>query len=114
MERRTLTSTIEATGTAEKLDALLREGQTGRYDLAFIDADKQNYLNYFERCMRLVRRGGVIAIDNTLWSGRVADPRRGDPDTRAIRAFNRRLRRDKRIDVALVPIGDGLTLAYKR
>ena len=98
----------------ETLDALLREGQAGRYDLAFIDADKQNYENYFDRCMRLVRRGGVIAVDNTLWSGHVADPRRGDPDTRAIRAFNRRLHRDKRIDVALVPIGDGLTLAFKR
>jgi O-methyltransferase len=98
----------------ETLDSLLRERQAGRYDLAFIDADKQNYLNYFERCMRLVRRGGVIAIDNTLWMGRVADPRRADPDTRAIRAFNRRLHRDKRVDVALVPIGDGLTLACKR
>ena len=98
----------------ETLDALLREGQAGRYDLAFIDADKQNYQNYFDRCMRLVRRGGVIAVDNTLWSGHVADPRHGDPDTQAIRAFNRRLHRDKRIDVALVPIGDGLTLAFKR
>jgi len=98
----------------ETLDSLLRERQAGRYDLAFIDADKQNYLNYFERCMRLVRPGGVIAIDNTLWMGRVADPRRADPDTRAIRAFNRRLHRDKRVDVALVPIGDGLTLACKR
>lgn len=98
----------------ETLDALLREGQAGRYDLAFIDADKRNYQNYFDRCMRLVRRGGVIAIDNTLWSGHVADLRRRDPDTRAIRSFNQRLHRDKRIDVALVPIGDGLTLAYKR
>jgi O-methyltransferase len=98
----------------ETLDSLLRERQAGRYDFAFIDADKQNYANYFERCMRLVRRGGVIAIDNTLWSGRVADPRRADPDTRAIRAFNRRLHRDQRVDVALVPIGDGLTLACKR
>jgi len=98
----------------ETLDSLLRERQAGRYDFAFIDADKQNYLNYFERCLRLVRRGGLIAIDNTLWSGSVADPRQRDSDTRAIRAFNRRLHRDKRIDVALVPIGDGLTLAYKR
>ena len=98
----------------ETLDALLREGNAGRYDLAFIDADKQNHANYFERCMKLVRRGGLIAIDNTLWSGRVADLRRRDADTRAIRAFNLRLRRDRRIHVALVPIGDGLTLAYKR
>ena len=98
----------------ETLDALLREGEAGRYDLAFIDADKENYAKYFERCMRLVRRGGVIAIDNTLWGGRVVDPSHQDADTRAIRAFNRRLHSDRRIDVALVPIGDGLTLAYKR
>jgi predicted O-methyltransferase YrrM len=96
------------------LDSLLREGNAGRFDLAFIDADKRNYLKYFERCLRLVRRGGVIAIDNTLWSGRVVDPNRQDADTRAIRAFNRKLHRDRRIDVSLVPIGDGLTLAYKR
>ena len=98
----------------ETLDALLREGEAGRYDLAFIDADKENYPKYFERCMRLVRRSGVIAIDNTLWGGRVVDSSHQDADTRAIRAFNRRLHRDRRIDVALVPIGDGLTLAYKR
>ena len=98
----------------ETLGALLREGQAGRYDLAFIDADKENYVGYFERCMRLVRRGGVIAIDNTLWGGRVVDGSRQDADTRAIRAFNRRLHRDRRVDVALVPIGDGLTLACKR
>ena len=96
------------------LDGLLREGEAGRYDLAFIDADKQNYLNYYERCLRLVRRGGVIAIDNTLWGGSVADGRYRDPETQAIRAFNRRVHRDSRVDIALVPIGDGLTLAYKR
>ncbi|MGH8676687.1 MAG: O-methyltransferase [Burkholderiales bacterium] len=98
----------------ETLDALLREGDAGRYDLAFIDADKENYLSYFERCMRLVRRGGLIAIDNTLWSGRVADPRHKDVDTRAIRALNLRLHRDRRIHLVLLPVGDGLTLAYKR
>lgn len=86
----------------------------GPFDFAFIDADKANYQNYYERCLTLVRRGGLIAIDNTLWYGRVID--RGDQsaDTRAIRAFNRRLRRDRRVDMALVPIGDGLTLALKR
>lgn len=86
----------------------------GPFDFAFIDADKANYQNYYERCLKLVRRGGLIAIDNTLWYGRVID--RGDrsADTRAIRAFNRRLRRDRRVDIALVPIGDGLTLALKR
>ena len=96
------------------LNSLLREGNAGRFDLAFIDADKKNYMNYFERCLRLVRRGGVIAIDNTLWSGRVVDPRHRDADTRAIRTFNRKLHSDRRVDVALVPIGDGLTLACKR
>lgn len=86
----------------------------GPFDFAFIDADKANYQNYFERCLKLVRRGGLIAIDNTLWYGRVVD--RGDQsaDTRAIRVFNRRLRRDRRVDIALVPIGDGLTLALMR
>jgi len=86
----------------------------GPFDFAFIDADKANYQNYFERCLTLVRRGGLIAIDNTLWYGRVLDRRDRSADTRAIRAFNRRLRRDRRVDIALVPIGDGLTLALKR
>ena len=86
----------------------------GPFDFAFIDADKANYQNYFERCLKLVRRGGLIAIDNTLWYGRVIDRRDRSADTRAIRAFNRRLRRDRRVDIALVPIGDGLTLALKR
>ena len=86
----------------------------GPFDFAFIDADKANYQNYFERCLKLVRRGGLIAIDNTLWYGRVIDRRDQSADTRAIRAFNRRLRSDRRVDIALVPIGDGLTLAQKR
>ena len=86
----------------------------GPFDFAFIDADKANYQNYFERCLKLVRRGGLIAIDNTLWYGRVVDRRDQSADTRAIRAFNRRLRRDRRVELALVPIGDGLTLALKR
>ena len=96
------------------LDALLRAGEAGRFDFAFIDADKENYLAYFERCLKLVRRGGLIAADNTLWYGRVADARVRDADTRAIRSFNRSLHRDRRIELALVPVGDGLTLACKR
>ncbi len=95
------------------LDALL-PGNKGKFDLAFIDADKTNYRNYYERCLKLVRRGGLIAIDNTLWYGRVVDRRDRSADTRAIRAFNRRLCRDPRVEMALVPIGDGLTLALKR
>jgi predicted O-methyltransferase YrrM len=86
----------------------------GPFDFAFIDADKANYQNYFERCLKLLRRGGLIAIDNTLWHGRVLDRRDQSADTRAIRAFNKKLRRDRRVDIALVPIGDGLTLALKR
>ncbi len=86
----------------------------GPFDFAFIDADKTNYQNYYEHCLKLVRRGGLIAIDNTLWYGKVIDRRDRTADTRAIRAFNRRLHRDRRVEVSLVPIGDGLTLALKR
>lgn len=95
------------------LDALLA-GSKGKFDLAFIDADKENYRNYYERCLKLVRRGGLIAIDNTLWYGRVIDRRDRTADTRAIRAFNRKLHFDRRVELSLVPIGDGLTLALKR
>jgi predicted O-methyltransferase YrrM len=86
----------------------------GRFDLAFIDADKTNYANYFERCLKLVRKGGLIAVDNTLWGGSVIDQGNQTPDTRAIRAFNRKLHRDRRVELSLVPIGDGLTLALKK
>ena len=95
------------------LDALL-PGSKGKFDFAFIDADKTNYQGYFERCLKLVRRGGLIAIDNTLWHGDVINRRDQTADTRAIRVFNRRLRRDRRVEISLVPIGDGLTLALKR
>ena len=95
------------------LDDLLRK-EKGKYDFAFIDADKANYQNYFERCLKLLRSGGLIAIDNTLWSGRVLDRKSAEKDTRAIQAFNRCLQRDRRVDVALLTVGDGLTLALKR
>jgi caffeoyl-CoA O-methyltransferase len=95
------------------LDELLRN-KKNKFDFAFIDADKTNYWNYYERCLKLVRRGGLIAIDNTLWGGSVIDPGKQSADTRAIRAFNRKLHRDRRVDLSLVPIGDGLTLALKR
>jgi predicted O-methyltransferase YrrM len=97
---------------APALDTL--KNLTGPFDFAFIDADKENYRKYYERCLKLVRRGGVIAIDNTLWYSRVLDRRDHSIDTRAIRAFNRKLRGDRRVDISLVPIGDGLTLAVKR
>jgi caffeoyl-CoA O-methyltransferase len=85
----------------------------GSFDFVFIDADKGNYQAYFEKSLKLLRRGGLIAIDNTLWYRRVLDARDKDEDTRAIRTFNRRLARDRRVHIALVPIGDGVTLALK-
>ena len=98
----------------ETLDALLAQGQAGQFDLAFVDADKGNYTRYFERCLTLVRPGGLILFDNTLWDGRVADPDDRDEDTLAIRALNDHLLGDQRVTLSLVPIGDGLTLARKR
>lgn len=96
------------------LDELIAAGEAERFDLAFIDADKENYWAYFERCLQLVRPGGLIAIDNTLWSGKVADPGDHEPTTEAVRAFNRRLWGEGRVELSLVPIGDGLTLALKK
>jgi predicted O-methyltransferase YrrM len=98
----------------ETLDSLLAGGEAGRYDLAFIDADKTRYGDYYERVLQLLRPGGLVVIDNTLWSGRVADPAVTDADTVALRELNERLLRDERVDLSLVPIGDGLTLARKR
>jgi caffeoyl-CoA O-methyltransferase len=86
----------------------------GRFDFAFIDADKPNYWKYFERCLALLRRGGVIAVDNTLWGGSVIDPGKQSESTVALRAFNKRLSRERRVDIALLTVGDGLTLAVKR
>ncbi len=97
----------------ETLDALIAEGRAGQFDFAFIDADKTNYANYYERALTLVRPRGVIAIDNVLWDGSVVDPGATDADTEAIRAFNRKLHADTRIALTLVPLGDGLTLACK-
>jgi len=97
----------------ETLDAELAAGAAGRYDFAFIDADKTGYASYVERCLQLLRPGGLIAIDNVLWSGAVAQPAR-DEDTRALQALNERLHGDERIDLSMLPIGDGLTLARKR
>jgi len=98
----------------ETLDALLAEGEAGAFDFAFIDADKAGYDAYYERALRLVRSGGVIAIDNVLWSGRVADPSVNDDDTTAIRALNEKIAADERVDHVLLPIRDGLTLARVR
>ena len=95
------------------LDGLIADGLAGSFDIVFIDADKTNYSNYYERALQLVRRGGLIATDNTLWDGSVIDPTDTDPDTEAIRAFNRKLHTDDRIALTLATIGDGVTLACK-
>ena len=114
----------EAAGVAHKielrlaparatLDAQLAGGAAGRYDFAFIDADKTGYDVYYERCLSLLRPGGLVAIDNVLWGGSVARTAE-DADTAALQALNSKLHRDERIDLAVLPIGDGLTLARKR
>jgi predicted O-methyltransferase YrrM len=95
------------------LDGLLKT-QKGKFDFAFIDADKGNYLNYYERCLQLVRRGGLIAVDNVLWSGEVANDKAKDELTVALRKFNDKLHQDERVDLAMLSIGDGVTLALKR
>ena len=98
----------------ETLDAELRAGRAGAYDFAFIDADKTAYAAYYERCLELLRANGLIAVDNTLWSGRVTDTSVRDADTQALRAFNEKVAKDQRVDLCLVPIADGLTLLRKR
>ncbi len=95
------------------LDLLLAAGAAASFDFAFIDADKRQYDHYYEQCLLLVRSGGLIAVDNVLWGGAVADSTSDDEDTRAIRALNRKLRDDRRIDFSLLPIADGLALARK-
>ncbi|BBK35874.1 hypothetical protein STAQ_09520 [Allostella sp. ATCC 35155] len=98
----------------ETLDSLIAEGGAGQWDMAFIDADKANYDGYYERCLALLRPGGLVLIDNVLWSGAVADPARTDADTTALRALNAKLHGDERVTLAMLPVGDGLTLALKR
>lgn len=95
------------------LESLVRAGEEGSFDFAFIDADKESYPVYYELCLTLVRQNGVVAIDNALWDGKVADPSISDASTRAIRDLNARVRSDRRVRVSLVPIGDGLLLAQK-
>lgn len=98
----------------ETLDKLLAEGEAGTFDFAFIDADKGNYEGYYERALKLIRNGGLIAVDNVLWSGSVANPQVQDSSTQAIREFNQKLHEDERVTLSMVPIADGLTLALKR
>ncbi len=102
-------------GPASKtLEKLIENGQEDSFDFAFIDADKENYDLYYEYCLRLVRPGGLIALDNVLWGGSVIDPSINDADTEAIRALNRKIYRDTRVDISLVPISDGLTIVMKQ
>ena len=98
----------------ETLEKLITEGEAESFDLAFIDADKRNYENYYERVLTLLRPGGLILIDNVLWSGKVVDPTITDKQTQAIREFNQKLHQDSRISLSLIAIADGLTLALKR
>jgi len=98
----------------QSLDDLIALGQAGSFDFAFIDADKEDYSQYYERCLALIRPGGLIAVDNVLWSGKVTDDSFNDADTRAIRAFNAQIKNDQRVWLSMLPIRDGLTLACKK
>ncbi|MEZ5446970.1 MAG: class I SAM-dependent methyltransferase [Gammaproteobacteria bacterium] len=115
---------FEAAGVADRvelriapalqtLDDLLARGEAGSFDMVFIDADKENYLHYYERALQLLRTGGLIVVDNVLWDGKVADPAANDATTLALRAFNARLREDARVMLSMLPVGDGITLALK-
>ena len=98
----------------ETLDGLIAEGQEGRFDFVFIDADKTSYDAYYEAALRLLRPGGLVAVDNVLWHGSVINSAADDPDTTAIRAMNKKIASDQRVSCSLLPLGDGLTLARKR
>ena len=95
------------------LRGLLDRGEAGEFDFAFIDADKTGYATYYELVLQLLRPGGLVVIDNVLWDGAVADPAIQDEDTTALRALNESLLTDQRVDISMVPVGDGLTLARK-
>jgi predicted O-methyltransferase YrrM len=98
----------------ETLDALITSGESGRFDFAFIDADKERYIDYYERALTLVRAGGLIAADNVLRGGKVIDPLVTERDTEGIRVFNRHVHADARVDISLVSVGDGMMLALKK
>jgi len=106
--------TLHVRPAIESLDALLAQGETNSFDFAFIDADKENYQAYFERCLILIRSGGLIVIDNVLWGGSVIEADNHESSTIAIRAFNQALKSDSRITINMLPIADGMTLALKK
>jgi caffeoyl-CoA O-methyltransferase len=105
---------LELRPALETLEALIDDGQADSFDFAFVDADKENYVEYYDRCMTLVRPGGLLAFDNVLWSGSVVNPDDDDASTRAIRRLNETIADDERVTPSMVPIGDGLLLARKR
>ena len=105
---------LQLGSAAKNLRGLIDDGMTGSFDMAFIDADKTNYDNYFEACMTLVRDGGLILIDNVLWGGAVVDVSDTQADTIAIRELNKKLYRDKRVEISMLPVADGLTLVHKK
>ena len=105
---------LQISPAIETLKSKIEDGESNSYDFAFIDADKINYLNYYELCLDLIRSGGVIAIDNVLWGGSVIDSARTDDDTKAIREINDFIVSDKRVNISMIPVGDGVTLAVKK
>jgi predicted O-methyltransferase YrrM len=105
---------LELRPALETLEALIDDRQAESFDFAFVDADKENYVDYYDRCMTLVRPGGLLAFDNVLWGGSVVDPEDDDASTRAIRRLNETIADDARVTPSMVPIGDGLLLARKR
>lgn len=98
----------------DTLKQLLHNGEENSYDFAFLDADKRSYCDYYELLLQLIRSGGLVVIDNVLWHGKVADPKENDKKTQSLRSFNTFLQHDTRVDVSMVPIGDGMTLCRKR
>ncbi|HEY1758162.1 MAG TPA: class I SAM-dependent methyltransferase [Bryobacteraceae bacterium] len=98
----------------QTLTELIAQGQSGRFDFVFIDADKTSYEGYYECALELLRPGGLIMVDNVLWSGRVLDPADQTPDTQAVRAFNKKIHSDSRVSLSMIPLGDGVSLALKR
>lgn len=106
--------TLKIAPALNTLDALIKGGNQERFDFAFIDADKRSYDEYYERCLKLMRSGGVVAIDNVLWNGRIIDPQSKDKRTQALRILNTKLRNDHRIELSMLTLGDGLTLLRKK
>jgi caffeoyl-CoA O-methyltransferase len=105
---------LDTAPALETLDGLLKKGQAGKFDFGFNDADKPNYNGYYERALKLLRKGGLLLIDNVLWGGSVIDKTDRDLSTRCVRALNKKIHGDKRVTVSMIPIGDGLTLVRKR